>query len=311
MLHARLLAGSHQLRVLACDSALERMRGLLGRPEPEPGVALLLQPCWAVHTFGMRYPIDVVFCDARWRVLRVVPALAPRRWACRRGAVRVLELSAHTARPLGLKPGARLEPDTRLRAPRPPSDAREPDPRPLVSPPVRALAGLAVITLCAALLLGGCTAGPAAVAKPPDELPGQSPHEPLDELKLQTDIDYASRAWPLAEAGLRRLLTLEPQESTHWHRLGIVFLRTGRAPEAVESFAAASRLGARDRRTLQNLGLAHLSAAADSLRDAADVASAGNASADREARRRLLAAASAIDALLPAELRAPHDGTPP
>jgi hypothetical protein len=259
----------------------------------------------------MRYPIDVVFCDARWRVLRVVPALAPRRWACRRGAVRVLELSAHTARPLGLKPGARLEPDTRLRAPRPPSDAREPDPRPLVSPPVRALAGLAVITLCAALLLGGCTAGPAAVAKPPDELPGQSPHEPLDELKLQTDIDYASRAWPLAEAGLRRLLTLEPQESTHWHRLGIVFLRTGRAPEAVESFAAASRLGARDRRTLQNLGLAHLSAAADSLRDAADVASAGNASADREARRRLLAAASAIDALLPAELRAPHDGTPP
>ena len=52
------------------DGRRSRTRGLLGRDGCE-GV-LLLQPARSVHTIGMRFPIDVAFCDEELRVLRVV-----------------------------------------------------------------------------------------------------------------------------------------------------------------------------------------------------------------------------------------------
>ncbi len=57
----------------------ERGRGLLGREPLGPGDALVIERTRQVHTFGMRYPIDVCFCDRAWRVLRVVRHLRPRR----------------------------------------------------------------------------------------------------------------------------------------------------------------------------------------------------------------------------------------
>ena len=45
-----------------------RRRGLLGRDGVDG--AVVLRPCRQVHTFGMRFPVDVVWCDARGRVLR-------------------------------------------------------------------------------------------------------------------------------------------------------------------------------------------------------------------------------------------------
>lgn len=57
----------------------KRMRGLLGRPPLGARDALLLSPCKQVHTFGMRYPIDVVFLDRDWRVTDVVAAMPPQR----------------------------------------------------------------------------------------------------------------------------------------------------------------------------------------------------------------------------------------
>jgi uncharacterized membrane protein (UPF0127 family) len=55
---------------------LQRRRGLAGRPQVD-GV-LVLRPCRHVHTFGMRVPIDVAFCDRDGFVLHVA-SLAPRR----------------------------------------------------------------------------------------------------------------------------------------------------------------------------------------------------------------------------------------
>jgi uncharacterized membrane protein (UPF0127 family) len=63
--------------------ARERTRGLLGRDRETVTGALVLRPCRQVHTLGMRFPIDVAFCDRRgvvlrtqtvvpWRVTRVV-----------------------------------------------------------------------------------------------------------------------------------------------------------------------------------------------------------------------------------------------
>ncbi len=54
----------------------ERTQGLLGR-DAVPG-ALVLRPCRQVHTFGMRFPIDVAFCDRDGTVLRTV-TVAPWR----------------------------------------------------------------------------------------------------------------------------------------------------------------------------------------------------------------------------------------
>ncbi len=45
----------------------------------EPGEALLLQPCKQVHTFGMAYPIDVLFCARDGEVLHVLRRMKPRR----------------------------------------------------------------------------------------------------------------------------------------------------------------------------------------------------------------------------------------
>lgn len=53
-----------------------RARGLLGRDGID-GV-MVLRPCRNVHTFGMRFPIDVAFCDGDGRVLRR-SSLVPRR----------------------------------------------------------------------------------------------------------------------------------------------------------------------------------------------------------------------------------------
>lgn len=57
----------------------ERTRGLLGRAPLGPGEALVIHRARQVHTIGMRYAIDVCFCDRGWRVLHVVRGLPPRR----------------------------------------------------------------------------------------------------------------------------------------------------------------------------------------------------------------------------------------
>jgi uncharacterized membrane protein (UPF0127 family) len=92
-------------------SLAERARGLLGTAEPPDGV-LVLERARQVHTFGMRYPIDVVFCDRDWKVVYVVRALRPgrvTRWV--RRARYAVELSPR-AQSLRIEPGdaLRLEP---------------------------------------------------------------------------------------------------------------------------------------------------------------------------------------------------------
>ena len=84
---------------------LTRMRGLLGRRGLAAGEGLLLQPAGSVHTFFMRFAIDVVFLDRERRVVRVVDGLRPWRAAATRGARTVLELGAGEAARVGLRQG--------------------------------------------------------------------------------------------------------------------------------------------------------------------------------------------------------------
>jgi uncharacterized membrane protein (UPF0127 family) len=61
------------------ETSASRRRGLLGRDRLFEGGGLLIIPCRQVHTFGMRFPIDVVFVDEALRVVRLVKRLRPGR----------------------------------------------------------------------------------------------------------------------------------------------------------------------------------------------------------------------------------------
>lgn len=68
-------------RVLAvadlADTALTRMRGLLGRDELAGGAGLILAPCNLIHTWFMRFTIDVLFLDRAGVVVARAERLEP------------------------------------------------------------------------------------------------------------------------------------------------------------------------------------------------------------------------------------------
>ena len=78
------------MRIVVADSPWKRLLGLALRRRP-PGHALLLPRCRSVHTFGMRFELDLVWLDADGRVLRVDEAVPPCRVRRCRGAAAVLE----------------------------------------------------------------------------------------------------------------------------------------------------------------------------------------------------------------------------
>jgi len=73
------------------DRRWRRALGLMGLERAHAPAALLIPRCSSVHTFGMRFAIDVVFIDAAGRELER-RKVAPRRLAGRRGAHSVLEV---------------------------------------------------------------------------------------------------------------------------------------------------------------------------------------------------------------------------
>lgn len=85
-----------------------RMRGLLGRSALGAGNGLWIEPAPSVHTYFMRFAIDVVFLDRDRRVLRVAERIAPWRVVGARHARVALELPAGAASRAGLAVGDTL-----------------------------------------------------------------------------------------------------------------------------------------------------------------------------------------------------------
>ena len=82
-------------QVFRARGPLGRAIGLLGRASWPVGHALWIEPCRAVHTLGMRFPIALIFLDRDHRIVRWVPHLPPWRIASGgAAAVGVLELAA-------------------------------------------------------------------------------------------------------------------------------------------------------------------------------------------------------------------------
>jgi hypothetical protein len=61
------------------DTFLARLKGLLGSATLTPGEGLLLTREKSVHTFFMRYPIDVVYVDKHWQVIKIDCNMVPFR----------------------------------------------------------------------------------------------------------------------------------------------------------------------------------------------------------------------------------------
>jgi len=105
------------------DSAVQRNKGLLGRDRLSPGEGLWIIPCEAVHTFWMRFPIDLVYLDRKKQILKLVSEVLPWRLSACLWAYSVLELPPGTIRKTQTQPGDRLEfsiapmPETALESP--------------------------------------------------------------------------------------------------------------------------------------------------------------------------------------------------
>jgi uncharacterized membrane protein (UPF0127 family) len=76
-LPARHLPGN--LTLLEAGTLRSRLLGLARLDQIPPGHALRIDPCRSVHTFGMRFPLDLVFLDKRGEVARIAEAVRPRR----------------------------------------------------------------------------------------------------------------------------------------------------------------------------------------------------------------------------------------
>jgi len=66
-------------KLFVAATVLSRAKGLLGRESLLEGEGLLIRPCKGIHTFFMKFPIDVVFLDKNNRILETVANIPPHR----------------------------------------------------------------------------------------------------------------------------------------------------------------------------------------------------------------------------------------
>jgi uncharacterized membrane protein (UPF0127 family) len=92
---------------IAADRATRR-RGLLGRAGIGENEALVLVPCFAIHTWRMRFPIDVLFLDTAGRVIDARSRLLPGKVAAALGAHAVIELATGRIAATGTRKGDEL-----------------------------------------------------------------------------------------------------------------------------------------------------------------------------------------------------------
>lgn len=98
-------------RIEVAGTAGRRNKGLLGRTGLNPGEGLWIVPCEAVHTFAMKFAIDLVYLDRNQRVVKVRSAVRPGRISAALRAHSVIELPAETAAATRTQRGDQLQLD--------------------------------------------------------------------------------------------------------------------------------------------------------------------------------------------------------
>ncbi len=88
------------MTVVVASSFAQRTRGLAWRKSVPAGYALKLEPCRSVHTFGMRFSLDLLWLDGEDRVVRVDYDVPPLRLRTCSKARAVVEVKAGEGRDL-------------------------------------------------------------------------------------------------------------------------------------------------------------------------------------------------------------------
>ncbi|MGR4064275.1 MAG: DUF192 domain-containing protein [Vulcanimicrobiaceae bacterium] len=97
-------------RIVRADTLFARTAGLLGRSRLNDDEGMVFANCGAVHTMGMRMPIDVLFLDGDGVVVHVEPCARPwRAYVGAPGAHTVVELAGGACERRGIVPKQRLE----------------------------------------------------------------------------------------------------------------------------------------------------------------------------------------------------------
>jgi hypothetical protein len=90
------------------DTSEKRRVGLLKHTQLDPGSGLWIVPCESVHTFFMKFPIDLVYLDKHKKVRKVRHAVPAWRLSACLAAHSILELPAGTAEKSGTVAGDEL-----------------------------------------------------------------------------------------------------------------------------------------------------------------------------------------------------------
>jgi uncharacterized membrane protein (UPF0127 family) len=99
------------------DTSEKRRVGLLKHTSLKPGTGLWIVPCESVHTFFMKFPIDLVYLDKKRKVRKVRHAVPAWRLSACLTAHSILELPAGTAEKSGTQAGDELFIETLTEAP--------------------------------------------------------------------------------------------------------------------------------------------------------------------------------------------------
>ena len=94
--------------VEVADTRETRRRGLLGRQSMNPSSALILLPCFSIHTAFMKFPIDAVFVNREGVVVKVARNMGPWRMAASIRARAVVEFAGGSLGPRDMREGDRL-----------------------------------------------------------------------------------------------------------------------------------------------------------------------------------------------------------
>ena len=90
------------------NTGSKRRKGLLGRNTLPAGQGLWIVPCESIHTFGMKFPIDVLYLDRKRRVRKLLKTMKPWGLSMCLLADSVLELPAGTIEQTGTQMGDQL-----------------------------------------------------------------------------------------------------------------------------------------------------------------------------------------------------------
>jgi uncharacterized membrane protein (UPF0127 family) len=95
--------------ICSAKTSAERRIGLLKHTGLAEGEGLWIVPCEAIHTFFMKFSLDLIYLDRKRRVKSVVPAVKPWRLSACFLAHSVIELPVGTIERTGTRKGDELE----------------------------------------------------------------------------------------------------------------------------------------------------------------------------------------------------------